>query len=76
VWSTKEGRRVRAAGSLLRWPAIGALIVGGGIIAAYIFGPKVARELGAAGGESFAEGVAKAQNQIAAITSGRGSRWS
>jgi hypothetical protein len=74
VWSTRQGRRVRAIGSVLKWPAIGALLVGGGILAARILGPKVVRELGAAGGESFAQGVAKAQNEIAAL--GRGSRWS
>lgn len=74
VWGTKQGRRVKALGSILKWPAIGALIVGGGIVVARIFGPRAARELGHAGGEAFAEGVEKVQNQIAAL--GRGSRWS
>lgn len=73
VWSTKEGRRVEGLARLLRWPAIGALVVGGGIIAARIFGPGAARELGRQGGEAFAEGIVDAQKKVAFLA--RASRW-
>ena len=74
VWDTKQGRRVRSIGSALRWPLIGALVAGGALVVFNIFGDRVARQLGAAGGESFAEGLKKAQDQFAAL--GRGERWS
>ena len=73
VWGTKEGRRVEGLGQLLKWPAIGALIVGGGILAVRIFGPGAARELGHQGGEAFAEGIADAQKKVAFLA--RASRW-
>lgn len=73
VWSTKQGRRVEGLAQILKWPAIGALVVGGGILAARLFGPGAARELGRQGGEAFAEGVNEAQKKIAFLA--RASRW-
>lgn len=73
VWHTKEGKRALAIIQLMRWPAIGALVVGGGILAARVFGPGVARELGHAGGDAFAEGIARTEARISALT--HDARW-
>lgn len=73
LWTTKEGRRVTAFGRLARPVAIGALFAAGAVAVVKIFGPSTARTLGRAGGEAFAEGVNRAQAQIANL--GRGSRW-
>jgi hypothetical protein len=60
-------RRVSAAASLLKWPVIGALVAGGGLLVGRLVGPGIADQLGARAGEGFARGVASAQAEIAAI---------
>lgn len=60
-------RRAAVTASILKWPAIGALIAGGVLVVGKIAGPKVADELGARAGEGFARGMARAQEQVAAI---------
>lgn len=67
----------RKALGFIKWPLVGALIAGGALVVARVFGPKVARNIGDAGGEAFANGVARAQQELAAIrqrlsVSGRG----
>lgn len=52
---------------LLKWPLFGALLAGGALVVARAFGPRVVRDLGDAGGEGFAEGVARVQRQFAAL---------
>lgn len=74
VWDTKEGRRVATLGKLLKWPAIGALIAGGALVTVRVFGPRTAEAIGRQGGEAFAEGVARVQNQLAG-GGGRVYRW-
>lgn len=60
-------QRLATAVKIARWPAIGALVVGGGLLVARIVGPSVVEQLGARGGEGFARGVARAQDEIAAV---------
>lgn len=60
-------RRAEVTASILKWPAIGALIAGGLLIVGKIAGPKIADQLGARAGEGFARGMAQAQERIAAI---------
>lgn len=60
------------------WPFVrlglyGAAFFGGGLLLANFLGPRTARKLGRQGGEAFAEGINKVQNQIASVT--RGARW-
>lgn len=74
VWQTKDGKRALVLLQLLKWPAIGALVVGGGVIAARIFGPGVARDLGHAGGDAFAEGMVRTQNRLASAFT-HDARW-
>ena len=59
--------RLAAIGKIARWPAIGALVAGGGLLVARLVGPSVVEQLGARGGEGFARGVATAQDEIAAV---------
>ncbi len=59
---------------LVKVSLYGAAFVGGGLLLANLLGPRTVRRLGRDGGQAFAEGVAKVQNQISAVT--RGARWS
>jgi hypothetical protein len=60
-------RRAHAVGRLAKWPAIGALIAGGVFAVGYYLGPPTARRLGADAGAGFAEGMVRAQEQIASL---------
>lgn len=60
-------RRAHVAGRLLKWPAIGALIAGGAFAVGYYLGPPTARRLGEDAGAGFAQGVVRAQEQIASL---------
>ncbi len=60
-------QRVAQIGKIAKWPAIGALIAGGAFAVGYFLGPPTMRRLGADAGEGFAQGMAKAQDQIASI---------
>ena len=60
-------RRAQTVGRALKWPAIGALIAGGAFAVGYYLGPPTARRLGADAGAGFAQGMARAQDQIASL---------
>lgn len=55
--------------AVMKWPAIGALIGGGILIAGHVLVPPIARnlakDLGERAGEGFAEGWEKARETIA-----------
>jgi hypothetical protein len=52
----------------------GALFAGGALVLLRLFGPRVASRVGESGGEGFAQGVARAEDALARVTS-RGSRF-
>jgi hypothetical protein len=64
--STRRETALRVLG-VLRWPVFGALLAGGALVVARAFGPKVAQDLGDAGGAGFAEGLARVQAQLASL---------
>jgi hypothetical protein len=47
-----------ALGLAAKWSALGAVFAGGALVVAYYAGPRVVGQLGRAGGEGFAEGMA------------------
>lgn len=59
--------RLAAIGKIARWPAIGALVAGGGLLVARLVGPSVAGQLGERAGEGFARAVAQTQEEIATV---------
>lgn len=61
------------ARAVVRLGAYGALFAGGALLVGELVGPAVARKVGAAGGEGFAQGMASAE---ALIARGRGKRFS
>ena len=67
--------------SFLKYPIAGAMIAGGALGVAHVFGPQIADELGKDAGVSFAEGVADFQARVQrlaesapAVAGGRGMR--
>jgi hypothetical protein len=62
------------AHTVVRYGAYGALFAGGALVLADLIGPAVARDLGTAGGQGFATGVARAQETIAQVST-RGRRF-
>ena len=56
---------------VLKPAGYGALFIGGALLTARIFGPRVAEDLGQRSGEGFAQGV----NRIQTVVSGRRPRW-
>jgi hypothetical protein len=59
--------KIAAIGKIARWPAIGALVAGGGLLVARLVGPSVAGQLGEHAGEGFARAVSRTQEEIAAV---------
>ena len=57
-------RRASVIGSILKWPAIGALIGVGALVVGSVAGPSIAETLGMSAGEGFARGMAEAQAAI------------
>lgn len=66
--------RVRAWGKPL---AAGGLFTIGSLVLVRALGPRVARSVGEAGGEGFAQGVARAQDALSRFSgaAGRGARF-
>jgi hypothetical protein len=60
-------RRASAIVKIAKWPAIGALIGSGALVVGHLVGPSIAKDLGERAGEGFAEGMALAQEKIAAF---------
>ena len=67
-------RRAAQLAKIARWPAIGALVAGGALLAGSLIGPSIADRLGERAGWGFARGVAQDREQVAAIERARAKR--